>query len=139
MIAVALALIVAGVVAIAWLWRTTGRPDPVQSLTFDEHAATATALLRPDDPSLPDEDAAHIAAVVARAVDAYASYLIAKRDGMDADVLHQLAEAMYADLRESLTPPQLARALVISLHSHADERARALVDQFRSLPTFQES
>ncbi|MEV4271973.1 hypothetical protein [Micromonospora aurantiaca (nom. illeg.)] len=135
MTAVALALTATAIAAVAWLWRTTGRPDPTPAPSFDEHAATATALLRPDNPRLPDADAAHIAAAVERAVDAYASYLIAKRDGATADVLHHLTEAMYADLRASLTPPQLARALVIGLHPHADDRARALVDQFRSLPT----
>ncbi|MGW3608982.1 hypothetical protein ACWD6N_03685 [Micromonospora sp. NPDC005163] len=121
--------------ALIWGHRRKAAPALAPVDAFDEHAATATALLQPDDPALPDVDSQLIALVVARAVDNYASYLIALRDQMPAAVLASLREQMYADLRESLTPPQLARALVIGLHPHADDRARALVDQFRSLPT----
>ncbi|MET7949259.1 hypothetical protein [Micromonospora sp. NPDC005324] len=129
-----LATLVAIVVALAARPRRVA--DPAQPAADDSlHAATVTALLQPDDPSLPDVDAELIALVVARTVDQYASYLIALRDGMPAEIVASLREQMYADLRDSLSPPQLARALVIGLHSHADERAQALVNQFRTLPT----
>ncbi|RKN45228.1 hypothetical protein [Micromonospora endolithica] len=132
-------LVAGGVGALVWYWAVPARPaapqpDPPAAATFDEHTATAAALLTPDDPLL-DDDAVRIADAVARAVDQYASYLIAKRTGMAPDVLHRLGEAMYADLAVSLTGPQLARAVLIGLHQHADERARHLIDQFRNLPT----
>lgn len=54
MIALALLFIAAGAYALGW--STKGRPDPTpyRPATFDEHTATATALLQPDDPALPD-------------------------------------------------------------------------------------
>ncbi|MBM0275139.1 hypothetical protein [Micromonospora tarensis] len=118
----------AAIVAALALRPRPANPAPPAPADNDRHAATVTALLRPDDPSLPDVDAELIALAVARTVDQYASYLIAVRDGMPAEVVAALREQMYADLRDSLTPPQLARALVIGLHPHADERARALLD-----------
>lgn len=57
----ALALLTGGAVALGWAIGT-GRPDPgARRLTFDEHAATAAAILQPDHPMFDAGQAAHIA------------------------------------------------------------------------------
>ena len=112
--------------ALALLWLRSRPAEPTNPV--DEPPAAATGLLPPDALPLPDADGAAVADAVARAVDAYASYLIAQRDGAPAGVLRELTDAMYGDLTRSLTPPQLARALVAGLLPHADDRARALLD-----------
>ena len=124
------ASIAGSVIAHALLRNRTPEPAPERQ-TFDEHSAAAMALLAPDDPGLPDEDVAHIAAVIADAIDHYASYLIAVRSGLDPQTCELLREQMYEHLRESLTPPQMARALLIGVLPHARERAAHLTDTSR--------
>lgn len=128
------ASIAGSVIAHALLRNRTPDPAPEptpEPETFDAHASTALALLTPDDPELPDADVAHIAAVIADAVDHYASYLIAVRDGLDPQTCELLREQMYDHLREELTPPQMARALLIGVLPHARDRAAHLTDTSR--------
>ena len=124
------ASIAGSVIAHALLRNRTPEPAPERQ-TFDEHSAAAMALLAPDDPGLPDGEVAHIAAVIADAVDHYASYLIAVRDGLDPQTCELLREQMYDHLREELTPPQMARALLIGVLPHARDRAAHLTDTSR--------
>jgi hypothetical protein len=113
-----------------------GDPDATQELPFN---LVPLAVLAPDDPRLPDDDAAAIAAAIADAVDDYASYLVAVDAGLDPQTVEMHREHMYDRLRESLTPPQMARALLTGIRPHARERADALTAQFRDLPSTQES
>ncbi|MCX5066952.1 hypothetical protein OOJ91_13955 [Micromonospora lupini] len=110
-----------------WWGRKPAR-KPAPATPADDQAATATALLRPDDPALPDDEAQLIASTIAYAVDAYASVLAAKRAGLDPAVVQRLTDQMYADLVRALTPTQLARAATFGLRDHAGDRARRLLD-----------
>jgi hypothetical protein len=81
----------------------------------------------PDEIEESRHEAREIEAALDRAVDNYASWLVAEWLGLDDEDTELWVDRCYDDLRDSLDHQQLIRAVLFGIGDKAEQKARRLI------------
>lgn len=74
-----------------------------------------------------------INAVIAQAVENYASWIVSDTTDLDPATCENWINTIWNTLREALTPEQRLRAILLLIHDRADARARDILSSLREV------
>lgn len=81
----------------------------------------------PDEIERAQRGERQIEAALDRAVDNYASWLVAEHLGLSDEETERWVNSCYDDLRDALTPQQMIRAVLLCIQDRAERKAYRLI------------